>query len=95
MGINLECDYAKVHTKKSCRLTINGYIQDVCIKYGHPNPKNCNYHRTCINPLDMVPNNNTLLTKIPALDSTTKVSSEFKVLCERSCMWDMQLITRY
>ena len=37
-GVNLQWNYAKNHSERTCRLSMNHYIADLLIKLGHPIP---------------------------------------------------------
>ena len=39
VGIDLEWNYAKKHSDRSCRLSMKNYIADLLFKLKHPNPK--------------------------------------------------------
>ena len=38
-GINLAWDYNAWHANRTCRISMDGYIAKVLLKYGHPSPK--------------------------------------------------------
>ena len=37
-GIDLAWDYDDQHAKRTCRISMNGYIDKLIMKYGHPRP---------------------------------------------------------
>jgi len=37
-GVDLEWNYASKHSERTCRLSMDGYIERVLLKYGHPTP---------------------------------------------------------
>ena len=37
-GIDLKWDYTKIHSQRTCRLSIDGYIANLLLKYGHRAP---------------------------------------------------------
>ena len=39
VGIDLEWNYAKRHSNRSCRLSMKNYINELLFKLGHPNPR--------------------------------------------------------
>ena len=39
VGIDLEWNYAKTFSDRSCRLSMNNYIADLLFKLKHPNPR--------------------------------------------------------
>ena len=38
-GIDLSCNYDEQHSKRTYRISMNGYIDKFLIKYGHPRPR--------------------------------------------------------
>ena len=38
VGIDLEWDYTEQHSNRTCCISMNGYIDKLLIKYGHPRP---------------------------------------------------------
>ena len=38
-GIELAWDYNDKHVNRTCRISMNGYINKVLLKYGHPRPR--------------------------------------------------------
>ena len=42
-GIDLDWDYNAQHANRTCRISMDGYIAKVFLKYGHPYPKNTQF----------------------------------------------------
>ena len=38
-GIDLECNYTEQHYRRTFRISMNGYMEKLLIKYGHPRPR--------------------------------------------------------
>ena len=47
-GIDLAWDYNDQHNNRTCRISMNGYIEKVLLKYGHPAQTKYNSHHTSI-----------------------------------------------
>ena len=37
-GIHLACNYGDHHARRTCRISMNGYIEKLLMKYGHSRP---------------------------------------------------------
>ena len=44
--INLNWKYAKYHAQCTCCLSMDGYINNLLLKFGHKDPNNLNFLRT-------------------------------------------------
>ena len=57
-GIDLECNHNEQHSKRTCRISMNGYMDKFLIKYGQPQPRKPQLSRTNIVRLNMGPQKN-------------------------------------
>ena len=45
-GLDLKWNYTKLHSQRTCRLSVDGYITNLLLKYGHKAPSKPQLSRT-------------------------------------------------